>query len=62
MKKYLKKGDIVVAKTVKGRYIGATDNWEKEFNCFPEDAVLNHDVRRVERDEDNRLFVTLPDS
>jgi len=61
MKKYLKKGDIVVASTVKGRYIGATDNYELELGGFPDDAVLSHDVRKAERDEDGRLFVNLPD-
>ena len=62
MKKYLKKGDIVVATTVRGRYIGATENWEQELDGFPADAVLSHDIRPVERDKKGRLFVTiLPD-
>jgi hypothetical protein len=61
MKKYLKKGDIVVEHTVKGRHIGQTDDYERELKGFPSDAVLSHDVRKVERDEDGRLFVNLPD-
>ena len=55
-KKYLKKGDIVVAQNARCRYIGATDNPELELDGFPGDADLYHDGLPVERDE-NGLFI-----
>ena len=40
MKKYLKKGDIVVAQGARCKNIGATDNHELELDGFPDDADL----------------------